>query len=61
MANVTRTECVDRLSGESFVVAGDDVESEIREYLAEALNPGETVAYEVTADTGEFFSGEVTG
>jgi hypothetical protein len=51
-------QCYDRLSGERFEAAD---ESEIREYIADGLNCGETVAFEVETDDGQFFDGEVTG
>ena len=53
-----KMKCYDRLSGERFVAADED---EIKKYLSEALCPGETVAYEVSTDSGDCFGGEITG
>lgn len=44
--------CHDRLSGEKFEA---DSDYEIRQYIRDGLNPGETVAYEVETDDGRFF------
>lgn len=47
--------CKDSLSGEEFDVdpERDDIQSQIEEYLAEALCEGETVAYDVTTEASE--------
>jgi len=50
--------CYDRLSGERFEA---DDEAGVREYIADGLNHGEIVAYDVLTDDGQVFSGEVTG